>query len=72
MALRGDYGTAGAHVGLRLGIGCRRLFKSLPRASFGLRQRLLALLLLARLDLLRRRRDWAASAWAIVAYCSST
>src|ERR1700694_225858 len=55
MALRGDEGAAGAHVGLRPGVGRSCLFELLPRSGFGLRQRLLALLLLARLDLLSRR-----------------
>jgi len=37
--------------------GRSRLFESLPRAGFGLRQRLLAFLFLARLDFLCGRRD---------------
>ena len=51
MLLGRDHGAAGAHVGLRLGIARDRLLEPLPRAGFGLRQRLLALLLLLGLDL---------------------
>ena len=56
MLLRGDHGAAGANIGLRLGIGRGRLLEFLPCAGFGLRQRLLAFLLLVRLDFLRERR----------------
>ena len=44
------------HIGLGAGIGCGRLFELLPGAGFGLRQRLLPLLLLTGFDLLRHRR----------------
>jgi hypothetical protein len=54
--LGGDRGAAGADIGLRPGVGRRGLLEPLPRAGFGLRQRLLAILLLPRLDLLRFRR----------------
>ena len=73
MALRGDHRAARLHVRLRLGITRGRLLEPLPCAGIGLRQRLLTLLLLLRLDLHALRADTrCASACAIVAYCSST
>lgn len=66
MLLGRDHRAARAHVGLRLGVGGDCLLEPLPRAGLGLRQRLLPLLLLPRLDLhgfgRQPRRAWLSTA----------
>ena len=72
MLLGCDDRAAGTNIGLRLGIGRGGLLEPLPRAGIGLRQRLLALLLFPRRTSDASAESRAASACAIVAYCSST